>query len=69
MTQILTISKTTQRRFILHKQGLYPAQSWQGKNGVIEAVRSGAVVQVCLFQREFWIRWDSFTRSAKLQGH
>ncbi len=42
----LTISKATQRRFILHKQGLYPAQSWQGKDGVIEAVRSGAVVQV-----------------------
>src|SRR5690349_1465290 len=42
----LTISKITQRRFILRKQGLYPAHSWRGKEGVVQALRSGSVIQV-----------------------
>lgn len=42
----LQISKETQRRFILGKQGLYPGRRWQGKAGVYEAVRAGCVVQV-----------------------
>lgn len=42
----LTISKMTQRRFILGKQGLYPGRRWQGKVGVCEALRAGCVVQM-----------------------
>jgi len=42
----LSISKETQRRFILGKQGLYPGRRWQGKEGVIQALRAGAVVQI-----------------------
>ena len=40
------ISKETQRRFILGKQGLYPGRRWQGKAGVAEALRAGCVVQM-----------------------
>ena len=42
----LTISRTTQRRFILGKQGLYPGRRWHGLGGVTQAVRAGCVVQV-----------------------
>ncbi len=42
----LTITKTIQRQFILGKQGLYPGRRWRGKAGVLEALRSGSVVQV-----------------------
>lgn len=42
----LTISKVTQQRFILGKQGLYPGRRWQGKEGVVQAIRAGYVVQV-----------------------
>jgi uncharacterized protein len=42
----LAISKMTQRRFILGKQGLYPGRRWQGKAGVCEALRAGCVVQI-----------------------
>jgi uncharacterized protein len=42
----LNISKMTQRRFILGKQGLYPGRRWQGKAGVCEALRAGCVVQI-----------------------
>ena len=45
-TSVLTISKATQRRFILGKQGLYPGRRWQGKEGVVQAIRAGSVVQV-----------------------
>ena len=43
---VLTISKATQRRFILGKQGLYPGRRWKGKEGVVQAIRAGSVVQV-----------------------
>jgi uncharacterized protein YcaQ len=43
---MLTISKETQRRFILGQQGLWPGRRRQGPDGVVEAVRAGAVVQV-----------------------
>ena len=42
----LLISKATQRRFILGKQGLHPGRRWRGKEGVVQAVREGCVVQV-----------------------
>jgi uncharacterized protein len=42
----ITISKEVQRRFILGKQGLYPGRRWQGKDGVVQAVRAGCIVQV-----------------------
>lgn len=42
----LNIAKTTQRRFILGKQGLYPGRRWQGKAGVCEALRTGCEVQI-----------------------
>ena len=43
---LLTISRATQKRFILGKQGLYPQRHWAGQAGVVEAVRAGCVVQV-----------------------
>lgn len=43
---VLTISKRTQRRFLLGKQGLYPGRRWRGKAGVEEALRAGVGVQV-----------------------
>jgi hypothetical protein len=43
---VLTISKSTQRRFLLGKQGLYPGHRWRGKAGVVAALQAGADVQV-----------------------
>ncbi|MGO8950489.1 MAG: hypothetical protein ACLQUY_23085, partial [Ktedonobacterales bacterium] len=43
---VLTISKSTQRRFLLGKQGLYPGRRWRGKEGAAAALRAGVVVQV-----------------------
>jgi hypothetical protein len=40
------ISHQTQRRYILGKQGLWPGRRWRGKAGVVEASRSGAVIQI-----------------------
>jgi uncharacterized protein YcaQ len=40
------ISKETERKFILGKQGLYPGRRWRGKEGVLQALRSGSVVQI-----------------------
>jgi uncharacterized protein YcaQ len=42
----LTINKTIQRRFILGKQGLWPGRRWCGKDGALEALRSGSVIQI-----------------------
>lgn len=43
---VLSISRITQRRFILGKQGLYPGRRWAGKTGVAQALRADCVVQV-----------------------
>lgn len=43
---LLEISKSTLRRFILGQQGLYPGRRWQGPEGVARAIRAGCVVQV-----------------------
>lgn len=43
---VIRISKETQRRFILGKQGLYPGRRWRGKAGVLQALQSGSVVQI-----------------------
>lgn len=45
-TPALTISNITQRRFLLGKQGLYPGRRWRGREGVADALRAGAVVQI-----------------------
>jgi uncharacterized protein YcaQ len=42
----LTITRTTQRQFILGQQGLYPGRRWQGQAGVVQALAAGSVVQV-----------------------
>ncbi len=43
----IEISRDTQRRFILGKQGLYPARRWTSSPAsVAEAVRAGCVVQI-----------------------
>jgi len=42
----LTISNTTQRQFILGKQGLYPGRRWQGQAGVAAAINADCVVQI-----------------------
>ena len=42
----LSISKVSQRQFILGKQGLYPGRRWQGKTGVCEALHAGCMVQI-----------------------
>ncbi|HEX3053504.1 MAG TPA: crosslink repair DNA glycosylase YcaQ family protein [Aggregatilineaceae bacterium] len=42
----LSISSTTQRRFILGKQGLFPGRRWMGASGVLQAIQSGSIVQV-----------------------
>lgn len=41
-----SISKTTARRFVLGKQGLWPGRRWQGKPGVVEAVNAIESVQM-----------------------
>jgi uncharacterized protein len=43
---VFTISNVTLRRFILGKQGLYPGRRWQGKNGIMQALSEGCIVQV-----------------------
>jgi uncharacterized protein YcaQ len=43
---VLTVSKSTQRRFLLGKQGVYPGRRWRGKAGVEAALRAGVGVQV-----------------------
>jgi uncharacterized protein YcaQ len=43
---LLTISREAQRRFILGQQGLWPGRRYQGRQGVLQAVTAGAVVQV-----------------------
>lgn len=44
--EVINISKTTSRRFILGKQGLWPGKRWAGKQGTIEAIRAIEAVQL-----------------------
>lgn len=47
MTKIaITISKTTLRRFILGRQGLWPGRRWEGLEGTAEALRTLEEVQM-----------------------
>jgi uncharacterized protein len=43
---MLTITKQTQRRFVLGKQGLWPGRRWKGVDGVRKALISDSVIQV-----------------------
>ena len=40
------ISKTTARRFVLGRQGLWPGRRWSGKNGTAQAIRAAEAVQM-----------------------
>jgi uncharacterized protein YcaQ len=63
---ILTISKVTQRRFILGKQGLYPGRRWRGKAGVAAALQAGVVVQVDpLNVSDFEYLWEVYKPQEK----
>lgn len=44
--ETITIAKTTLRRFILGKQGLWPGRRWTGKQGAIEAIQAIEAVQL-----------------------
>lgn len=41
-----TISKQTARRFVLGRQGLWPGRRWRGKQGTIQAMRTGEALQL-----------------------
>ncbi len=43
----ITISKTTTRRFVLGRQGLWPGRRWAGQEGAAEALRTIEEVQMC----------------------
>jgi uncharacterized protein YcaQ len=42
----ITISKTTARRFVLGRQGLWPGRRWAGQDGTAEALRTLEAVQM-----------------------
>jgi uncharacterized protein YcaQ len=42
----IRISKTTARRFVLGRQGLWPGPRWRGSGGVIPALRAAEAVQL-----------------------
>ena len=42
----LAISKTTARRFVLGRQGLWPGRRWAGLEGTIKALRAAEAVQM-----------------------
>ncbi len=44
--QTITISKTTARRFVLGRQGLWPGRRWAGQEGTAEALRTIEEVQM-----------------------
>lgn len=46
MNPKLTISKTTARRFVLGRQGLWPGRRWQGVDGVTEALHTCEALQL-----------------------
>ncbi len=43
---MITISKTTARRFVLGKQGLWPGRRWKGKKGTAQAINECEAVQL-----------------------
>jgi len=42
----ITISKTTARRFVLGRQGLWPGRRWAGQDGTAEALCTIEEVQM-----------------------
>ena len=42
----ISISKTTARRFVMGKQGLWPGRRWQGLEGAAQAIRACEAVQL-----------------------
>ncbi|HEX7973558.1 MAG TPA: hypothetical protein VF498_04045, partial [Anaerolineales bacterium] len=42
----ISISKTTARRFVLGRQGLWPGRRWRGLEGTAEALRTAEAVQM-----------------------
>jgi len=42
----ITVSKTTARRFVLGRQGLWPGRRWAGQEGTAEAIRAIEEVQM-----------------------
>lgn len=46
MTPSLTITPTTQRQFILGRQGLWPGRRWAGKEGAAQALKTTEAVQI-----------------------
>jgi len=44
--ETITISKTTARRFVLGRQGLWPGRRWEGQEGTAEALRTIEAVQM-----------------------
>ena len=43
---IITISKTTTRRFVLGRQGLWPGRRWADQEGTAQALRTIEEVQM-----------------------
>ncbi|MBI5932535.1 MAG: YcaQ family DNA glycosylase [Chloroflexi bacterium] len=43
---MIRISKQTERRFVLGRQGLWPGRRWRGKKGVADAMRAGEALQL-----------------------
>lgn len=43
---VMTISTTTQRRYILGKQGLWPGRRWHGLEGTAQAIHATEAVQI-----------------------
>ncbi len=43
---IITISKTTARRFVLGRQGLWPGRRWAGQEGTTQALRTIEELQI-----------------------
>jgi hypothetical protein len=42
----ISISRTTARRFLLGRQGLWPGRRWQGLAGTAQALRTIEAVQI-----------------------
>jgi uncharacterized protein YcaQ len=46
LMESMSISKTSARRFVLGRQGLWPGRRWSGKDGTAEAIRVAEAVQM-----------------------